>query len=124
MSDINRIDTGKRMSQVVTHGGVVYLSGITPNDPAQAIKGQTQQVLNKIDAFLAKAGIDKRRLLSAHILLRDIERDFEGMNEVWEAWIAPGHAPTRATSEAKLARASLLVEIIVTAAAAESAPAA
>jgi enamine deaminase RidA (YjgF/YER057c/UK114 family) len=119
MSDITRIDSGKRMSQVVTHKDIVYLSGMTPDDADQDIQGQTQQVLRKVDASLAKAGIDKNRLLSAHILLKNIERDFEGMNKVWEAWIPAGGAPTRATSEAKLARSSILVEIIVTAAAVE-----
>jgi enamine deaminase RidA (YjgF/YER057c/UK114 family) len=38
------------------------------------------------------------------------------MNEVWDAWVAPGNAPARATVEAKLARPGLKVEIMVQAA--------
>ncbi len=50
------------------------------------------------------------------IWLKDIERDFDGMNVAWEDWISEHAVPTRATCEAKLARPELLVEIIVTAA--------
>lgn len=42
--------------------------------------------------------------------------DFKAMNAVWDAWIPLGHAPARACGEAKLARAELKVEIIITAA--------
>jgi enamine deaminase RidA (YjgF/YER057c/UK114 family) len=33
------------------------------------------------------------------------------MNDVWDAWVAPGSAPARACVEAKLAHPSLKVEI-------------
>ncbi|MBV8073866.1 MAG: RidA family protein, partial [Candidatus Eremiobacteraeota bacterium] len=38
------------------------------------------------------------------------------MNAVWDAWVAPGDPPARATVEAKLARPDLKVEIMVVAA--------
>ena len=38
------------------------------------------------------------------------------MNAVWDAWVAPGHTPARATVEAKLAKAQYKVEIMVVAA--------
>jgi enamine deaminase RidA (YjgF/YER057c/UK114 family) len=38
------------------------------------------------------------------------------MNEVWDAWLAPGSAPARATVEAKLAAPDFTVEIMVIAA--------
>jgi enamine deaminase RidA (YjgF/YER057c/UK114 family) len=38
------------------------------------------------------------------------------MNEVWDAWVAPGSTPARATVEAKLANPALKVEIMVQAA--------
>jgi enamine deaminase RidA (YjgF/YER057c/UK114 family) len=41
---------------------------------------------------------------------------FPGMNEVWDAWVVPGHTPPRATVEAKLANPACLVEIVVVAA--------
>lgn len=117
MTDITRIETNQRMSRVVAYNGMVWIGGLTAGDATQDIQGQTRQVLEKIDAYLAKAGTDKTRMLSAQIWLKDIERDFAGMNEVWDAWAPADAAPTRATGESKLARPDLLVEIIVTAAA-------
>ena len=34
---------------------------------------------------VADAGTDKSRLLSAQIWLKDIAKDFAGMNEIWDA---------------------------------------
>ncbi|HEV3426061.1 MAG TPA: RidA family protein [Paraburkholderia sp.] len=113
MEDIVRIESNQRMSRVVKAAGLVFVGGQTSNDRTLDAKGQTQQVLAKIDGFLAQAGIDKTRLVSAQVWLADIERDFAAMNEVWDAWVAPGCAPTRATVQAKLAAPELLVEIAV-----------
>ncbi|WP_438390774.1 RidA family protein [Caballeronia sp. DA-9] len=115
MTDIVRLESNQRMSRVVKAAGLVFIGGQTSNDRAPDVKLQTQQVLAKIDGYLAQAGIDKTRLISAQIWLADIARDFAGMNEVWDAWVAPGCAPTRATVESKLAAPELLVEITVTA---------
>lgn len=119
MSNITRIETNNRMSRVVMAAGMVYLAGVTASDATQDIKGQTQQVLDKIDNHLASAGVDKTRIVSTQIWLADIGRDFAGMNEVWEGWMPQGHAPARATCEARLATNELLVEIIVVACAHE-----
>jgi enamine deaminase RidA (YjgF/YER057c/UK114 family) len=115
MSDIMRFETNQRMSRVVKAAGLVFIGGQTSNDHAPDVKTQTASVLAKIDGFLEKAGIDKTRLVSAQVWLANIERDFAGMNSVWDAWVAPGCAPTRATVEAKLAAPELLVEIAVVA---------
>ena len=113
---IQRIETAHRMSRAVIVNGIVWLGGLVATDATQDIRGQTRQVLERVDEFLGKAGSDKSRIVSAQIWLRDIDRDFAGMNEVWDAWVAPGAAPARATGESKLANVNLLVEIIVTAA--------
>jgi len=113
MSDIVRIDTNQRMSRVVKAAGLVFIGGQTSADQTPDIKLQTAKVLEKIDGFLDKAGIDKTRLVSAQVWLSDIARYFAGMNEVWDAWVPEGCAPTRATVEAKLASPALLVEIAV-----------
>ena len=65
---------------------------------------------------LAEVGTDKSRLLTAQIWVKDIKSDFAGMNEVWDAWVTPSKAPTRATAQCELATPDILVEIIVTAA--------
>ena len=117
MTDITRIESTPRLTRVVVHNGVAYLAGVTAQDGTLDIRGQTRQVLEKIDGHLAQAGIDKTRMLSVQIWLKDIERDFAGMNEVWDAWVPKDAGPARATGECKLARPDLLVEILVTAAA-------
>lgn len=116
MNEITRIDTAKRGSRVVIYNGIVFLAGATADDRSQDIRGQTEQTLAKIEGFLAKAGTDKSRLLTAQIWLKDIKNDFAGMNEVWDAWTAPEAAPTRATAQCEMGLPEILVEIIVTAA--------
>ncbi len=116
MSDtITRIDSGPRMSQAVVHGGVAYLAGQVGAEGG-TVTEQTQAVLEKVDALLAKVGSDKTKLLTAQIWVANIATDFADMNAVWDAWVAPGHAPARWTGEAKLATTGYKVEIIVTAA--------
>ena len=115
MTDIVRRESNERLSRVVIHGDTVYVAGVTSN-AAGGITEQTRDVLKKIDGYLAQAKSDKSRLLSVQIWLKDIERDFDGMNAAWAEWVPANAMPTRATCEAKLASPALLVEIIVTAA--------
>ena len=104
------------MSKIVIHNGVVYTSGQTAGDAGDDIKSQTQATLDKVDALLKEAGTSKSHALSATIWLKDIDRDFKAMNEVWNNWVDPANKPVRATVEAAMARPVLLVEIQVTAA--------
>ena len=115
MSDITRIETGPRMSQIVIHNGVVYLAGQV-GAPGTSVTEQTQAVLAAVDKRLTEAGTDKTRLLTAQIWLSNIGEGFADMNAVWEGWVAKGHTPARWTGEAKLATPDYKVEIIVTAA--------
>jgi enamine deaminase RidA (YjgF/YER057c/UK114 family) len=112
---VKRIEAGPRMSQAVVHGNTVYLAGVVADDTKQDVKGQTKQILAKIDRLLAAAGTDKSKLLSANIWLTDIST-WAQMNEVWDAWVSPGNTPARATVEAKLAAPAYKVEIMVQAA--------
>jgi len=114
MSEITRLETGTRMSQAVIHGGIVHLAGQVGTAGA-SIAEQTTACLASVDRLLALAGSDKTRILSAQIWLADMA-DFAEMNAVWDAWVVPGHAPARATGEAKLAAPDYCVEVIVTAA--------
>jgi enamine deaminase RidA (YjgF/YER057c/UK114 family) len=112
---VKRINAGPRMSQAVIHGNTVYLAGITADDKNLDVKGQTQQILDKIDRLLKEAGTDKSKVLSANIWLTDI-KTWADMNTVWDKWVSPGNTPARATVEAKLAADGLKVEIMVQAA--------
>lgn len=112
---VQRIDVGARLSEVAIHNGTAYLAGQIPEDATQDITGQTRQVLAAIDTLLVKAGTDKSRLLMVQIFLADL-KDFAGMNEVWDAWVVPGHTPPRATVQAQLGNPEWKLEIVVTAA--------
>ena len=113
--ELQRFDVGARLSEMAVHNNTVYLAGQVPADETSDIKEQTRQVLAAVDALLARAGTDKRRILMAQIFLADLE-DFAGMNEVWDQWVPAGDAPPRATVQARLARRGWRLELVVTAA--------
>ncbi len=113
---VERHEVGPRMSQIVIHGDTVYLAGIVAHKNAgKSVTEQTKEVLATIDGYLAKAGTDKSKLLSANIWLTDMAT-FGEMNAVWDSWVAVGNTPARATVEARLAAPQFKVEIMVTAA--------
>lgn len=114
MSEIKRVETGTRMSQAVVYNGIVYLAGQV-GKPGDSVADQTREVLAQIDRLLAECGSDKTRILSAQVWMADMA-EFAEMNAVWDAWVAPGHAPARATGESALATPDYKVEIIVVAA--------
>jgi len=115
MQEVERVNVETRLSDMAIFNGVAYLAGQVPHDPRQDIQGQTAQVLAAIDRLLATAGTDKSRILMAQIFLANM-KEFDGMNKAWDAWVAPGNAPPRATVEARLANPDFKVEIVVTAA--------
>src|SRR5476649_892062 len=112
---IERHDIGPRMSKVVVHGDTVYLAGIVADNPkGKSVTEQTKDIVHQIDGFLAKAGTDKSKLLSANIWITDMA-NFAEMNAVSDAWVSSGNTPARATVEAKLATPDYKVEIMVVA---------
>ena len=115
-SAIDRRHVGARLCETAIHNGTVYLAGQIPeNSPGADIKTQTQEVLGHIDRLLGEAGSSKQSILQCQIYLTDIS-EIGQMNEVWDAWVAPGHAPPRATVQAALADPAWRIEMMVTAA--------
>jgi enamine deaminase RidA (YjgF/YER057c/UK114 family) len=112
--DIERINPREWNCSAVVHGNLVYLSGIVADDKSLPMKGQTEQVLRKIDTVLAKAGADKSRILSATVYLADINLKDE-MNEAWMAWVDKKNLPARAAVGVDLTPGTL-VEIMICAA--------
>lgn len=112
---IKRYETGPRLSEAVTYNGMVYLAGQVAEQPTGSVADQTKQTLAEIDKLLRLAGSDKTKILSATIYLTDMST-FAEMNGEWEAWMPKGHAPARATVEAKLADPKYRVEISIVAA--------
>ena len=110
---IERIDVATRMSKIVKHNGVAYLCGQVGE--GETVAEQTRDCIARVEALLDRAGSSPEKMLQAIIWLADMN-DFAEMNSVWDAWVPAGCAPARACGEAKLARADLKVDIIVTAA--------
>jgi enamine deaminase RidA (YjgF/YER057c/UK114 family) len=113
---IQRLHVGPRLSEAALHHGVVYLAGqVAEVNPDGDIESQTGEVLGHIERLLGECGSDKAHLLSVQIYLADIQ-DIIRMNAVWDAWVAPGHTPPRATVQAALADPRWRIEVVVTAA--------
>ena len=113
---IERIETSRRLSEAVIHGDTVYLCGQVADDLGGDIRAQTRETLANIDKMLARAGSGKSRLLTATVYLKSID-DYQAMNEVWDAWTAPGAAPARTCiGGVQLYSPAALVEITVSAA--------
>ena len=123
MDYIGRYDKGPRMSQVVVcYTGTVHFSGQVAS--GDGIVAQTQAVLDKMEKLLndhcsggsGKGG--KRRLLAVTIYIT-VPEHFDLMNEVWDKWVDPEHAPARTTVIAQLAKPEFLIEITAIAATSE-----
>ena len=112
---VQRLHVAKRFSEVAISGNLVHLAGQLASDTSLDIQGQTQQTLDFIDQFLADAGTDKSHIMSVTIFLKDIENDYAGMNEVWDAWCADIQALPRTCVEAKMYQPEVLVEMTVVA---------
>lgn len=113
--DIKRVGGNARMSDSVTHNGIVYSKGVTPRDVNVTIENQTRDVLEQLEEILVEAGSDKARLLKVMIWVTDM-RDFDAMNAVYDAWLVPGEKPVRACVETTLAHRDMKIEIQIEAA--------
>lgn len=114
MTDIVRHGITRRWSDAVVYNGVAHFVEV-PDDPSQDARGQFRQVLSQIEARLKQVGSDTTRLIQVVIYLPHPE-DFPLFNELWDAWVPEGHAPSRACIHANLANPAYRIEVIVTAA--------
>jgi enamine deaminase RidA (YjgF/YER057c/UK114 family) len=112
---VTRHGVGPRLSQAVVHGNTAYLAGMVAGDPSADARGQTEQILKKIDETLAAVGSGKAKLLSATVYVASMAL-YNDMNAAWDAWVDKANTPARATVEARLAAPKYLVEIMCVAA--------
>ena len=98
----------------LAHGGWVTACCTAP-DRSAGIEGQTRQVLEILESYLAEAGTGKSSLLTGQVWLKDM-RDYDVVNEVWNAWIDPDNPPARSCVSANMSKPESLIEIRVTAA--------
>lgn len=102
-------------SQAVKAGGMLYISGQLPIDPATGefaasdIAGQTQQSLENIKAILTQAGLGLENVVKTTVLLADIG-DFGTMNGVYAEYFT-GACPAWAAFAVKGLPKGALVEI-------------
>lgn len=114
---IKRIEKTKIMHRVVVSNGIAFLGGIIADDVSVGMKEQTAQICKKLDAVLAMAGSDKTKLLSAQLFITDMKAK-DAMNAAWLEWLDGNDLPARATiGVADLGDPSILIEVVVTAAA-------
>jgi 2-iminobutanoate/2-iminopropanoate deaminase len=108
-------------SHAVRAGGLVFVSGTAPSDPATGkilegtIQQQTAQCLRNISAILETAGTSLDNAVSATVILAD-EDDFAGMNEEWVRWF-PADPPARQGAKLPVKIPGLKVSIAMIAAA-------
>ncbi len=106
-------------SQGVKAGGLVFLSGQIPLDPATGelvqadIRVQTEQVMRNIGAVLGAAGLDFGDVVKSTIYLTDLA-NFAVVNQVYGGCF-PDKPPARATLEVKGLPKGAMVEIEVVA---------
>lgn len=113
---VERHDTNARMSQSVKAGNTIYIAGQLGYETRyRSVEDQMREVLERIASLLKRFGASPANLVSATVWLNDI-RDYDKINQIWDAWIPQGHAPARACVEAKLAFGGCLVEIAAVAA--------
>ena len=102
-------------SQAVKAGGMLYISGQLPIDPATGefaasdIAGQTRQSLENIKAILTQAGLGLENVVKTTVLLADIG-DFGTMNGVYAEYFT-GACPARPAFAVKGLPKGALVEI-------------
>lgn len=114
MADITRHGTTPRWSDLVVHRGIAYFVEV-PEDPQLDPRSQFEQLFLQVDERLALAKSSRTALLQVLIYL-PFPEDLTLFNELWEAWIPRGHAPSRACIHAQLAAPGYRAELIITAA--------
>ena len=112
---IKRHHPGGSLSRLVECGNFVFVAGTTADNKSASCKGQTEEVLKKIDRLLADAGTDKSKILWCNVWVTDM-REKEQMDAAWQAWVDPNNKPARATVESRLGTPDTRVEIMMIAA--------
>lgn len=112
---ITRINPGQRWSDITVFNGIAHFVEV-PECIETDMDSQTRAVLAQAEASLAKVGSDKGRLLSVTIYVTDFA-EVPALNAVWDAWFAPGTAPSRACVKVALADPAWKLEMAFVAAA-------
>ena len=107
-------------SQAVAAGGLLFVSGQIPLDPASGeliqggIEDQTEQVLKNIMAILKEVKMGPENVVKTTVFLADLA-DFPRMNDVYARYLGK-EPPARSTIQAAALPKGARVEIDVIAA--------
>ena len=110
---------GAPYNQAVKTGGLVFLAGQIPLDPATnalvegGIAEQTHMVFNNVEAILAAAGSDLSKVIRAQVYMIDLG-EFGDMNAVYAERMAEPY-PARSTFQVGALPAGARVEIEIVA---------
>lgn len=102
-------------SQAIRAGGLIYVSGQIPIDPASGalvegdIAAQTRQVLKNLAAILDAAGSGLGKVVKTTIFLTNLD-DFARLNQVYAEYLGESK-PARATVQVSRLPKEVLVEI-------------
>jgi len=119
-SDITRVPNPRvpAKSSVAVYrlpGGGGFLWGVaTSPDRTQDIRLQTLGALGVIDGYLKDAGLDRRRIVKAEIVVTDHDNK-PAFDEAWATWMPANHGPVRSFVQSVMPEGDL-IEIIITAA--------
>ncbi len=105
-------------SQAIAAGGLVFVSGQLPLDPATGemvegdIAAMTRQIFRNIEAVLAAAGSSLDKIVKTTVFLADLA-DFQTMNGAYSEFF-PAQPPARSTVQvARLPRdARVEIEVV------------
>lgn len=102
-------------SQAVEAGGLIFISGQLPVDPASGALAeadtaiQTEAVIKNIAAILKSQGLTLENVVKTTVFMTDLSQ-FVKMNEVYASFFSK-NPPARATIEVKALPKGALVEI-------------
>lgn len=102
-------------SQAIVYGGLAYVSGQIPLDPATGeivhgeVAEQTRRVLDNLNAVLAACGSSLEGVLKTTVFLKDMA-EFPKMNDVYASYFGE-NPPARATVEVARLPKDVRVEI-------------
>lgn len=83
------------MHRIVEAGNLIFIGGTTADDKSADMRGQTEQILTKLEGWLRQAGSDRASVVQATIYLVDLSLKSE-LNSVWTQWFGADNLPARA----------------------------
>lgn len=109
MSTLQKVESSKAppaigpYSQAVIANHFIFVSGQLPIDPKTgllmegSISAKTAQVIDYLEAILKEAGSSLNKVVRCDVFLKDLKRDFGGMNESYLKRFNSNCPPARQT---------------------------